>query len=203
VAGDVPALLPPDPEKVSEDLRRFCDGTPSEPLEIIVKAGHATGEIVATAEQLPADIVVMGTHGRVGVERLLLGSVTEHVLRTTRVPVLTVPPGVEERHSVIYKRILCPVEFSDPSLRAVEYALSLAEETNARLVLLHVIEGVIDPSHLREASHFSVPEYYQSPVSVHRRVGLTSTTRPRLAKRFPEQPARTELRRCASMSRER
>jgi universal stress protein A len=62
---------------------------------------------------------------------------------------------------VIYKTILCPIEFSGASTRALEYALSLAEEADARLVLLHVIEGVIDPSLLGEASHFSVPEYYR------------------------------------------
>lgn len=76
----------------------------------------------------------MGTHGRGGFERLFLGSVTERVLRTTHVPVLTVPPPVERVGSVVYKTIVCPIEFSDPSTRALEYALSLAEEADASLI---------------------------------------------------------------------
>ena len=84
---------------------------------------------------------------------------TEKVRRSTRVPVLTVPPAVERVESVTYQTILCPIEFSDPSIRALEYALTLAEETGARLILLHVIELAVDAAQLRELSHFTVPEY--------------------------------------------
>jgi nucleotide-binding universal stress UspA family protein len=102
----------------------------------------------------------MGTHGRSGFERLLLGSVTEKVLRSTHVPVLAVPPPVEQPQSVLYKTILCPIEFSSASTRALEYALSLAEETDARLMLLHVIEGADQPS-LVEMGHLNVRDYYR------------------------------------------
>jgi universal stress protein A len=73
--------------------------------------------------------------------------------------VLTVPPAVERVESVTYQTILCPIEFSDPSIRALEHALTLAEETGARLILLHVIELAVDAAQLRELSHFTVPEY--------------------------------------------
>src|SRR5205814_3005650 len=94
-----------------------------------------------------------------GFEALFLGAVTEKVLRSTQVPVLTVPPPVQRVESVIYKTILCPIEFSDPSTRALEYALTLAEETGARLLLLHVVEMLVDAPQTGELSPFSLQQY--------------------------------------------
>jgi nucleotide-binding universal stress UspA family protein len=162
VLGDVPVLPPIEPHEVAEDVRRFCSTViPADEhtAEIVVKEGNPAKEIVRHAEQ--ADLVVMGTHGRSGFERLFLGSVTEKVLRTTHVPVMTVPPPVERPESVIYKTILCPVEFADASGRALEFGLSLAEETDARLILLHVIEGAIEQPYFGEMGHLSVREYYR------------------------------------------
>jgi nucleotide-binding universal stress UspA family protein len=62
---------------------------------------------------------------------------------------------------VRYKAILCPIEFSDPSMRALEYALMLAQETDAHLVLLHAIEALTEEVRFSEISHFSVPEYFR------------------------------------------
>ena len=90
-----------------------------------------------------ADLLVLGTHGRSGFERLLLGSVTEKVLRRAPCPVLTVPrhhPEAVPPPPVLFKRIVCPLDFSDSSLRALEYALSLAQEADAHLTAMHVIE---------------------------------------------------------------
>ena len=112
------------------------------------------------AERLPFDLLILGTHGRSGFERLFLGSVTEKVLRSTRVPVLTIPPPVREPGSPLYKTILCPLEFSAASIRALEYALSLAQEANARLILLHAVEGVLGDAGSQTLGHLSVPEYY-------------------------------------------
>lgn len=160
--GDVLVLPPIRPDVVAEDVRRFCGlltTTPGGPATIVVKEGNPAQEIVQHAEG--ADLLVMGTHGRSGFERLFLGSVTEKVLRTTHVPVLTVPPPVERPESVLYKTILCPIEFSSASTRALEYALSLAEETDARLILLHVVEGALEQPHFGEINHLSVREYYR------------------------------------------
>jgi nucleotide-binding universal stress UspA family protein len=64
------------------------------------------------------------------------------VLRKARCPVLTVPPRVEgpPPGDVLFTRILCPIDFSDASLGALEYALSLARASDARLTLLHALE---------------------------------------------------------------
>jgi len=86
---------------------------------------------------------VMGTHGRRGFKRLLLGSVTETVLREAPCPVLTVPPHVRATgtESVTFKRILCPIDFSASALLALGFALDLARQADGRVTLLHVVEG--------------------------------------------------------------
>jgi nucleotide-binding universal stress UspA family protein len=87
------------------------------------------------------DLIVMGTHGRTGPERLLLGSVTEEVFRRSRVPVLTIGPSVKTgAHSGgRFHRVLFATDFTPASVAAAPYAISLAEESEARLVLLHVL----------------------------------------------------------------
>ena len=100
-------------------------------------------EILNQAASLPADLLVMGTHGRSGFDHLLLGSVTERVIRKAPCPVLIVP-----RHAAPaapasappFKHIVCGVDFSPSSIRALSYALGLAQEADARISLLHVIE---------------------------------------------------------------
>ena len=99
-------------------------------------------EILAQADSRDADLVVMGSHGRSGFDRLLLGSMTEKVLRKAKCPVMVVPRRVGDTRArqVHFQRILCPVDFSESSLGAVAQALSLAEEADAHLTLLNVIE---------------------------------------------------------------
>ena len=159
VPGEMAELPSLEPDAIANDLRRFCGDLPSSPAgpaTIDVKHGDAARAIVSGAEG--ADLVVMATHGRGGLQRLLLGSVTERVLRTTRTPVLTVPPPVKHLSSAHYRTILCRVEFSATSRRGLSYALSLALETNARLILLHVIEGSSDQLAVDEMVHLSVRE---------------------------------------------
>ena len=89
----------------------------------------------------------MGPHGRSGLDRLLLGSVTEKVLRKANCPVLTVPPQHPDAvpaSPVLFKQILCPVDFSDCSMEALRYATSLAQEADAHLAVLHVLSFELD-----------------------------------------------------------
>jgi nucleotide-binding universal stress UspA family protein len=99
------------------------------------------------------DLVVLGTHGRTGLGRLVLGSVAEEIFRQATCPVLTVGPHVARRalsrqrplgqrttvessiHTILY-----PTDFSEESLAAAPFALSMAQEHQAKLVLLHVLE---------------------------------------------------------------
>ncbi|MFP5379157.1 MAG: universal stress protein [Vicinamibacteria bacterium] len=111
-------------------------------VEAVVRGGFIIEQLLLEAEQYDADLIVMGTHGRSGVQRLVLGSVTEKMLRRATCPVLTVPPGatVDPVALDLPKTILCPVDFSEASLRGIEYALSLAQESDARVILMHVVD---------------------------------------------------------------
>ena len=110
-------------------------------------------EILVQAERLRADLIVMGTHGRSGFQRLVLGSVADKVLRTASQPVLTVPPGALDpmlSGTGPFKRILCATDFSECSKAALQYAASLAETARAKLTAVHVVElptQLYDPLH--------------------------------------------------------
>ena len=132
------------------------------PVTPKVVEGRVVGELLARARSWPADLIVMGTHGRGGFERWVLGSVTEKVLRQSPCPVLTVPPpaaGVHPEGSVLFRRIVCPVDFSPASLAALAHALRLAEESCAELHVLHVVEWLAEDDPTRHISGFDVPEF--------------------------------------------
>lgn len=90
--------------------------------------------IVQTARSMNADLIIMGTHGRSGLQRALLGSVTEAVLRDSETPVLTVTPMLHAAGSEpAIRRVLCPVP-------AIDYASQLAAAFRADLLLMAVSE---------------------------------------------------------------
>ena len=159
--GYVPAPPPRDEQEIIEEVRRFAQPVAgSIPFEIVVREGNPVDEIVGQVEELPADLLVLGTHGRSGFERLFLGSVTEKVVRKVACPTLTVPPHDQvPAEPVSFKKILCPVDFSPTSTRALEYAVSLAKESDARLMVLHVLESYVDAVKLSEVSQFTLPEF--------------------------------------------
>jgi len=85
------------------------------------------------------DLIVLGTHGRTGARKLLLGSVAEEVFRRSSVPVLTLGPEAKGVGEGGFQCVLLATDFGKASFDAAPYALSLAEENDARLVLLHVL----------------------------------------------------------------
>ncbi len=109
---------------------------------------HPVDAILEAAERLPADLIVLGTHGRGGAKRLLLGSVTENVVRQSPIPVFVVR---QKQHEIIdpadpskmptIKSVLCPVNDSAVARRGVDYAAAIAARFGATLTLLHVLEG--------------------------------------------------------------
>jgi nucleotide-binding universal stress UspA family protein len=141
-----------------DDLRRFKVATSQfveesgagARVDTVVLEGNVSSEIVDFAESLPADLVVMATHGRSGFDRLMLGSVTERVLRKAACPVLTVPPRAPDAPpagAILFRQILCGIDFSPSSMKALDYAVSLAREMGAALTLIHVLEPmpVLEP----------------------------------------------------------
>jgi nucleotide-binding universal stress UspA family protein len=123
---------------------------------ILDETVDVASSVLRYASSLHADLIVLGTHGRSGFERLMLGSVAEKVLRKSCCPVMTVPPRITEalpRRTDSMQRIVCGVDFSPSSARALEYAASLARESGARLTAVHVIDvpsGAADLSGLAE-----------------------------------------------------
>jgi nucleotide-binding universal stress UspA family protein len=110
------------------------------PTDVLIDVGQTPADILNRAVGLPADLIVMGTHGAGGFEHLVLGSVTEKVLRRATCPVLTVPPRAHATSTLPFTRLLCAVDFSDWSLAALALAVSIAGESGAALTLVHVIE---------------------------------------------------------------
>jgi nucleotide-binding universal stress UspA family protein len=130
--------------------------------------GDAAPEgITAYVEEQEIDLVVMGTHGRRGVQRMLLGSVTEEVVRTAACPVLTVRSDTAANAQQAVRRILVPVDFSDASQIAVRHAAELADTYDAQIDLLHVVEQVAYPS------AYGVDPGYLSPQEILPRVEAT------------------------------
>jgi nucleotide-binding universal stress UspA family protein len=109
-------------------------------VEVFLELGSPAALILDKAASLPADLIVMGTHGTSGFQHVLLGSVTERVLRKAVCPVLTVPPRAHATSRIPFRRLLCAVDFSDSSIAALQFAFSLAKESDATLTLLHVLE---------------------------------------------------------------
>jgi nucleotide-binding universal stress UspA family protein len=141
-----------------DELRRRLDNCLSPataarvPSEACVVEGQPADCVLAHARSLPADLIVMGSHGRSGFERFVLGSVAEKVLRNAPCPVLTVPPRAVTVAKLPFRRILCPVDFSEASLAALQTAFSMAEEADARLIVLHVVDWPDDELILATAS---------------------------------------------------
>jgi nucleotide-binding universal stress UspA family protein len=150
-AGDA-GLYPPivytaeDLAQYTRALATFVAGSGGAiPLETVVVEGNPASEIPRYAADGRADLIVMGTHGRSGFQRLLLGSVTEHVLVKAHCPVLTVPRGAPEAGPAgpnLFTRILCAVDFSPASVKALAYARALAGQFGAALTVMHAVEPV-------------------------------------------------------------
>lgn len=113
----------------------------------LIGAAHATPALLEHLARHPKDLVVMGTHGRRGVSRLLVGSVTEIVIREAPCPVFTTRHRMEEQ-PVAISEILAPIDFSEPSAEALAHARHLAALYDATLTLLFVAEEHI-------VSHFT------------------------------------------------
>lgn len=109
----------------------------------LAESAETSEMILRRAESLDVDLIVTGSHGRTGVKRMLLGSVVEPLLHRCRRPVLVLPAGLDQsrlERPATFARIICAVDFSMPSLTALAYALSIAEEANAQLTVVNVIE---------------------------------------------------------------
>jgi nucleotide-binding universal stress UspA family protein len=154
-------LAPPQRAALTAELREFAEGVEAEGVTIhrTLHEGSPETRIVEHAKAWKADLIVMGTHGRTGFERLLLGSVTEKVLRKAPCPVLTVPRRMgAPAQGLTFGRILCAVDFSATSFRALEYAASLAAPGGPGIVALNVVELFADGG-MRDEVALDTPDF--------------------------------------------
>ncbi len=108
----------------------------------VVKFGKPFLEIIQVAKENSVDLLVIGTHGRAGVDRVILGSVAERIVRKASCPVMV----IKGRKYTGFKRIVVPIDFSDCSRKALEYAIATAGAHKSRLTILHVYEeSFIEP----------------------------------------------------------
>jgi nucleotide-binding universal stress UspA family protein len=129
-------------DSVNTEMRRLDSQLGEVPHETFI----IRGESVWTAtEQLlndrQIDLLVVGTHGRTGTMKLLLGSVAEEIFRRASIPVLTVGPSARQptQDAGRFHRVLFATDFTPEAQAATPYAISMAQENQARLLLLHVM----------------------------------------------------------------
>ena len=108
-------------------------------VQVVLKGGNVRAEITAVAQEQHADIVVMGTHGRGPLGRLILGSTTEGVLRKLSVPVMTV---CHATRPMGFKRILFATDLSESSVRGFAFALDVARTLQAEIVIVCAVDGM-------------------------------------------------------------
>jgi len=107
----------------------------------LLKQGPLWDVLAGMVEKNRVDLIVLGTHGRTGLSRLTMGSVAEEIYRRASCPVLCVGPKVphDAKHAPEFRRILFATDFTAASRAALPFALTLAEESEAQLLLLHLI----------------------------------------------------------------
>jgi nucleotide-binding universal stress UspA family protein len=123
-------------EELAATARRIFE--PGAELDVHVIEGHPIAVLRHRIEAQHPDLIVLGSHGRSGVARLMLGSVAENLLRESRIPALIARGG--QRVPSAIGRILCPVSFGESGRRCLETSSALAAALGAELEVLHAAE---------------------------------------------------------------
>lgn len=130
-------------EQAEADMERVKSQLSGLGSTTIVERGVAIWPSLERAiKEYAIDLIVLGTHGRTGAQKLMLGSVAEEVFRRAHVPVLTIGPWARGglHKGAKFHRVLFATDFTNESLAAAPYAISMAQENQARLILLHVMK---------------------------------------------------------------
>jgi nucleotide-binding universal stress UspA family protein len=136
----LPVVLQAAEEQARFEVQQLHEMLASVPHEVTVVEGDLWPALSEIVNQQKADLIVMGTHGRTGMTRALLGSAAEETFRKAAVPVLTVGPHVSRNteRRLAMKQILFATDFSPESLAALPFAVSVAQEHQSNLTLLNV-----------------------------------------------------------------
>ena len=141
--------------RVKHELPAPPDGAT---LAADVVIGTPADAIVAYAASARPDLIVMGTRGMSGLRHVVLGSVTEAVLREVACPVLAVPPGAGKNPAFPFRRVLCTTDFSATSFGALRTAASLTHDAIGDVTVLHVVDDA-DENELFVARPYDVHRY--------------------------------------------
>lgn len=143
----MPLALPP--VQVAQGVRRHLRdvakkrGLELRPENVHAIEGRPFEEICRLARAKAIDLIVVSTRGNTGLKHLLLGSTAERIVRYSPCPVLVVHPqrmnGAKTRRELSFRKILVPVDFSECSLKGLEYAKALARQFGSELVLLNAV----------------------------------------------------------------
>ena len=136
-----PSMLEASADSARQKLHSIGKELESEGIrhEEVLAESAAPAFLCEMAKQHDADLIVVGSHGAKGIEKLALGSVAEGILRRSHIPVMIVGPKCETgKVSANYRSVLLATDLGIGSLRAAQYAAAIAEETNSKLTLLHV-----------------------------------------------------------------
>lgn len=125
-------------EEARQALEKFVNG--SRDVQTLVVDARPVAAILWTAERVAANLIVMGTHGRSGLERYRMGSVAERILHESTAPVLTVRETAAGANIQVSK-VLCPVNDSSAGRKALNLAAELAAAFDAPLIVAHIEEG--------------------------------------------------------------
>ena len=129
-----------DLENLKVELAKTHTCVEGEDYHLYLLEGDVATSILSFAQQKHIDLIVLGTHGRGGLEKALMGSVAENVFRASAVPVLTIGPrACHAGDALAPKNILVAADFSPAGARAARYAAGLASEHHSRLTMLHVV----------------------------------------------------------------
>lgn len=115
------------------------------PFQVILDHGNVMTRVSALVDKHSIDLIVAGSHGRHGVQKLLSPSVEEAIAGAAACPALLVGPtaAIEPEAEVHLSRILYATDFSRQSRRAMDYAYALAEAYAAKLLVMHVAENIL------------------------------------------------------------
>ncbi len=129
--------------EAEQEMKNLCEEARIDDLNhhVLLDRGRVWDVLGSVIQRESVDLLVLGTHGRGGLKKLALGSVAEQVLRLAPCPVLTIGPHVPPASlgPVEFRRILFATDFGAAANKAFPYALSLAEDYRAKLVLLHMV----------------------------------------------------------------
>jgi nucleotide-binding universal stress UspA family protein len=132
-----------DLEELKAKLWQNHAYTEGEDYCLVLMEGDVAQSVLDCARQKKVDMIVVGTHGRGGLGKLLMGSVAERVFRQSPIPVLTVGPHLDgPTRGFAPRNILLAADFTPSGERAAHYASALAREHSARLTMLHVLDPV-------------------------------------------------------------